>query len=170
MHEAALAYLARYAATETGLRRVLVRRIDRWTRAAAERDDARECAAAAKRLVPAIVARMVALGAVDDAAYAQTKARALALSGRSRLGIAARLAAKGVGAAQVRAALPADELVAALILARKRRIGPYSRDQDGDMNKQLAVLARAGFPREVAARALRMDAETAEAAIDAARA
>ena len=38
------------------------------------------------------------------------------------------------------------------------------------MNKQLAVLARAGFPREVAARALRMDAETAEAAIDAARA
>ena len=34
LHDAALDYLARYAATEVGLRRVLVRRIERWARRA----------------------------------------------------------------------------------------------------------------------------------------
>ncbi len=33
LYQAALDYLARYAATEAGLRRVLERRIDRWARA-----------------------------------------------------------------------------------------------------------------------------------------
>ena len=74
---AALNYLARYATTETGLRRVLLRRIDRWARQAAGQDDAAELAAAANAAIPAIIARMVELGLLNDAAYAEARARAV---------------------------------------------------------------------------------------------
>ena len=172
LREAALNYLARYATTESGLRRVLHRRIDLWTRQSAGRDDVSERAAAAKATVPGIVARMVELGLLNDAAFAETRARGLALSGRSRRGIAARLMAKGSDPEQARAALPDSEdaeHVSALILARKRRIGPF-RKGEPDRNKELGVLARAGFPRDVALRALATEPEAAEEAIRAARA
>ena len=73
---------------------------------------------------------------------------------------------------QARAALPDSEdaeHVSALILARKRRIGPF-RKGEPDRNKELGVLARAGFPRDVALRALATEPEAAEEAIRAARA
>ena len=56
------------------------------------------------------------------------------------------------------------ELVSALILARKRRIGPF-RKAASDQNRELGVLARAGFPRDVALRALAMAPEEAEETI-----
>jgi regulatory protein len=171
LREAALNYLARYATTETGLRQVLHRRIDRWARQAAGPEDAREQASAAKACVPAVVARMVELGLVNDAAFAESRARGLALSGRSKRAISARLMAKGIGPDQARAVLPEGketELISALILARKRRIGPFRRAEP-DQNKELGVMARAGFPRDVALRALSMDAEEAAEAIRLAR-
>jgi regulatory protein len=171
LREAALGYLARYATTETGLRRVLHRRIDLWARQCAGRDDVSERAAAAKASVGGIVARLVELGLLNDAAFAESRARGLALSGRSRRGIAARLMAKGIDPEQARAVLPESEeaeLASALILARKRRIGPF-RKTETDRNKELGVLARAGFPRGIALRALEMEPEAAEAAIRAAR-
>ena len=70
-----------------------------------------------------------------------------------------------------RAALPDDpeaELDAALVLARKRRIGPFRRGDVPDLagkRRELAMLARAGFPQPVAANALAMGAEEAEARI-----
>jgi regulatory protein len=172
LREAALNYLARYATTEAGLRQVLHRRIDRWAREAAGQDDVGERAAAAKQTVPGIVARLVELGLLNDAVYAESRARGLALSGRSRRAISARLMAKGIGPDQARAVLPEgeeSELVSALILARKRRIGPFRRVAAADRNKELGVLARAGFPRELALRALAMGAAEAEEAIRVAR-
>jgi regulatory protein len=171
LREAALNYLARYATTETGLRRVLQRRIDRWARQATGRDDTSELIAAANACIPAIVARMVELGLLNDAAYAEARALGLALSGRSRQAITARLMAKGIGLAQAREALPENEggeLASALILTRKRRIGPF-RTKAEDRNRELGVLARAGFPRDVALRALTMETEEAEEAIRMAR-
>jgi regulatory protein len=172
LREAAVNYLARYAATEAGLRSVLQRRIDRWARRAEGEEDISERAASAKAHIPAVVARMVELGLINDAAFAENRARGLALSGRSRRAISARLMAKGIGTAQARDALPRSEdseLVSALILARKRRIGPFRRGEP-DRNRELGVLARAGFPREVALKALDSDPDDAEAAIIAARA
>ncbi len=165
-------YVARYATTESGLRQVLTRRIDRWAREAEDRDAVGEQAATAKAEIAGVVARMVELGLLNDAAFAESRARGLALSGRSRRAISARLMAKGIDAERARAELPddaADELVSALILARKRRIGPF-RTVEPDQNRELGVLARAGFPRDVALRALTMEAEEAEEAIRVARA
>jgi regulatory protein len=174
LHEAALRHLARYAATEAGLRRVLHRRVDRWARAAAEEaeadaEDVAGRAAAAKALAGQEAARLVEAGIVDDAAYAQTKARGLARSGRSRQAIAAHLSVRGVNRETLQAALPdaSDDIAAAVALARKRRLGPFATAQPDDEARRRAqsVLARAGFSREVALRALRMDRDAAEALI-----
>ena len=167
LREAALRYLGRYASTEAGLRKTLNRRIDNWAWLHPDRDET----AAAKRAVPEIVAKMVELGLINDAAFAESRARRLALSGRSRLAITADLAAKGIGAVLTKATLPRDndaELAAALILTRKRRIGPF-RNNAENQNKELGIMARAGFPRDIASRALAMTPDDAEAAITAAR-
>jgi regulatory protein len=171
LREAALNYLARYATTEAGLRRVLLRRIDTWARQATGRDDVSERAAAAKASIAGIVARMVELGLLNDAAFAESRARGLALSGRSRRAITARLMAKGIDAERARSVLPEGddaELAAALILTRKRRIGPFRTGAE-DRNRELGALARAGYSRDIASRALAMAVEDAEETIKRAR-
>ena len=172
LHEAALNYLARFAATEAGLRSVLERRIDRWARATSEdRDAVATRTEILKQESRQIAARLVASGLVSDADYAKRRAAGLLRSGRSRRAVTARLAAKGVSGDLARAALPDDpeaELDAALVLARKRRIGPFRRAEAPDpagKRRELAMLARAGFPQPVAAKALAMGAEEAEARI-----
>jgi regulatory protein len=178
LREAALLHLARYAATEAGLKRVLDRRIDRWAHAAEAEGQPREAiaaAAAAAHAAAAEVARaMVQAGAVDDAAFAASRARRLARTGRSRRAIAAHLAAKGVDAEAAAAALPENEeaeLDAALAYCRRRRIGPFARQaEDADVRrKALASLARGGFAHAVARRALAMDPEVAQDRLIAAR-
>ena len=165
-------YLARYATTEAGVRAVLNRRIDRWARATAAETEA---IAPLKQAAREIAARLVATGLIDDTDYAQTRAAGLLRSGRSSRAVAAKLAAKGIGAAQARVALPDDpdvELHSALVLARKRRIGPFRRGETPDLvgkRKEMAMLARAGFPQAIAARALAMEADEAEARIVAFR-
>jgi regulatory protein len=174
LHDAALAYLARYAATELSLRRTLERRIERWARVAAnsgDRESIADSAAAAREAVLAVVARLVAAGAVNDTAYAESRARSLMRAGRSRLAVAAHLAAKGVSREIARSVLPDDdahELGAALVLARRRRLGPFrvgAKPDAAGYRRELAVLARAGFPQELANRVLGFDPLQAEAVV-----
>ena len=178
LRDAALAHLARFGTTETGLRRVLERRVDRWARRAEAEGQAAETLAparAAARAHAATVAKsMVALGTVDDAAFAASRARRLARSGRSRRAIAAHLGAKGVGREQAGEALPEgaeSEIAAALVQCRRRRIGPFATGpvEPPARQKALAALARAGFPRDVAEAALDMAPEEADMRVNALR-
>ncbi len=153
---AALDYLGRYASSGANLRRVLLRRVARWD--AAGRIDA----AVAARWVDDILARYFASGLLDDRAYAGRQAVSLGRRGVSAAGIRFRLRQKGIDEALIRAALAeragegGGELEAACVLARRRRLGPYRaqaaraefRDRD------LGVLARAGFDRDIARRVL----------------
>jgi regulatory protein len=176
LHDAALAYLARYAATEAGLRGVLERRVDRWKRLAqqnaADAEAVAAQAAAARSAVREVVARLAAVGAVNDAAYAESRARSLTRAGRSRRAVAAYLAAKGVDPETAAIAMPPSEeseLAAALVLARKRRIGPFRQGQtpdDAGRRRELGVLARAGFTGSIARQALAMDLDQAEALVN----
>jgi regulatory protein len=174
LRAAALSHLARYAATQAGLTQILMRRIDRWARGAADliAAEAIEAArAAARAAVPAIVARLAETGALSDAVFAQARARSLARAGRSRRAIGAHLASRGVPQALAAEALPtgADhELAAALIHARKRRIGPFSKTPQTAETKRrtLASLARAGFAQSTAAKALGMDPTEADKVIN----
>jgi regulatory protein len=169
LHEAALAHVARYATTEVGLMRVLQRRIDRWAReAAGDRDEIAAQIAELQRAARGVVARLAASGAVNDVAFAASRARQLSRAGRSRRAVAAHLATKGVDADTARSAAPDDpdsELAAALVLARRRRIGPFRTAEATDpaaRQRELAVLARAGFAQPLAIRALAMPHDEAE--------
>jgi regulatory protein len=173
LEEAAVAHLARFAATEAGLRRVLQRRVDRWARAAEAEgvEDVARQAALARAAAAEVAKRMVAKGAVDDAAFAESRARRLLRTGKSRRAALAHLAQRGVAAGTAAAALPEEagaELDAALAFCRRRRIGPFATGES-DRMKALAALARAGFPREVAQEALEMDPDAAQDRLIAAR-
>lgn len=178
LREAALNHLARFAATEVGLRRVLERRVDRWARRSEAAGEPPETvaprAAEAKRHAAAVARKLVEGGAVDDAAFAAARVRRLSRGGRSRRAIAAHLAAKGVARDAAAAALPEEEsaeLDAALAQCRRRRTGPFAREplSPEARLKALAALARAGFPRGVAEAALDTDPEEAEARLAALR-
>ncbi|MDE2199619.1 MAG: RecX family transcriptional regulator, partial [Rhodospirillales bacterium] len=118
------------------------------------------------------VARLVAAGLVDDAAFATSRARSLARAGRSRRAIAAHLAERGV-AAETRAALPDDaetELAAALAFARRRRIAPFGPAADADTRRRaLGMFARAGFSQATATAAMATPPDAAQALVNALR-
>ncbi len=176
LHQAALVHLARYSTTRAGLLRVLRRRIARWERTAEGEPEAIGAAAAAARSAArAEVEKLAKAGLVDDAAFAAARVRRLARSGTSRRGIAAHLARHGLGGTTVSAALPDDpeaELTAALALARKRRIGPFRAGAPPDPDarrRELAALARAGYPAAIARAALAMPRAEAEGRLLSAR-
>ena len=175
LREAALTYLGRFSTTETGLLRVLDRRIERWLRrAAAERgEEAAQEAAASRREARAVVSDLAALGVVNDRAYAEARAYSLARSGRSRRAVATSLGAKGVARDLAAAVLPSpeQELAQALAFARRRRFGPFrAGEPTPERNRrELASLARAGFPPGVARRAIQTPLDEAEAIVNALR-
>lgn len=181
LHEAALAYLARSAASVSSVKRTLERRISNWarraTRAGRDAEEVAALAAGSRELIPEIVARLGEVGLVNDTAFAESRAKRMSASGRSRRAIAAHLQQKGIAQSTVREAASLDagaELAAAITFARKRRLGPFARDEDPDATrderraaerKALGTLARAGFDFSVCERVLRMDREAAEAIV-----
>jgi regulatory protein len=156
LERAALDYLTRYATSEAGLRRVLLRRVER----AARRDGADRAEGAAA--VKAVIKKLLRLGLLNDAAYAEAKARNLQARGSSGRAIVAQLTAKGLGREEIARAMaqrseegPDDpELAAALVYCRKRRIGPYRDPEERAATRQrdMAALARRGFAYDVARR------------------
>jgi regulatory protein len=174
LHQAALTHLARYATTRAGLLAVLDRRIARWLRAAGNDETTAEQAHSARAAARRVADRMVELGLVNDAAFAENRARSLTRAGRSRRAVAAHLAARGIDSETAQTALPDNpeaELAAALAQARRRRLGPFrtAPPDPARLQKELAALARAGFSRDTALRALRMAPAEAEALLHAAR-
>ena len=164
----ALRYLDRFASSAANLRRVLQRR--------ARRHGGGEAAAPAAPLIDALVARYVAAGVVDDAAYAASRARTRLARGQSLRTIRAGLAAKGIGAQDAAAAIGAlrdaasdPDLAAAAAFARRRRLGPYRR-APAERGRELAAFARAGFDRRTAEAVLGCDDAAALAALLAATA
>ena len=167
LHEAALNHLARYAATEASLVRVLARKIDRWARQQTDEDPEiiAAAAAAAKSTIPAVITRLQSAKILNDSAFAASRAKRLTREGKSRRFALAHLAAKGVASATATAILTEDperELAAACAFLRRRRAGPFG---DAPELKTLAAMARAGFAQNTARQAMRMEKDAAEAMI-----
>jgi regulatory protein len=166
LYEAALNHMARYAATEMSLARVLARRVDRWARLQEEEGDAENIAQAMRRAkaeIPGVLSRLRELGVLNDTAFAASRAKRLTREGKSRRATLAHLAAKGIKAP----ALPDDperELAAACAYLRRRRAGPFG---PAPTDKILAAMARGGFSQSTARRALALEREEAEALINA---
>ncbi len=164
LERAALHYLERYSASTEMLRRTLARRVEKRARARGEE------AADFAGLVEAVVARAVSAGLVDDARFARARLATLRRRGASARGAAAKLAAKGVGRDAVEAAMAAEraegeadaatvEAEAARAYARRRRLGPFRPEAARAENRarDLAALARAGFPYDLARRTVDAD-------------
>jgi regulatory protein len=160
------------------VRRTLERRTSSWARralrAGAEPEAVARDASAAREHIGPVVARLCEVGLVDDASFAQARARRMASGGRSRRAIAAHLAQKGVAPDAAREAVVAHdgdaELDAAIAFARKRRVGPFAREapppgreeRRAAEQKTLGAMARAGFDFATCERVLRMDRDDAE--------
>lgn len=173
LREGALAHLARFAATRAGVARVLNRRIDRWARAAElaglEAGTIAAAVRAARAAVPAVVAALSAVRAVDDAAFADGRARRLIRQGKSRRATLAHLVDKGVESVLAETVVPEDparDLAAACAYLRRRRLPPFG---PGERVRALAALARGGFTRDIAERAVDLDPDEADAALSALR-
>lgn len=161
LQSAALAYLARYAASEATVRRVLMARVNRAARQHPDfaADEARQTDLAGA--IEAIIKRFRSAGFLNDATFAETKAGSLRRRGQSRRMIAEKLRAEGIERSTIEAAMSAaDEdrpgedadLEAARLLARRRKLGPWRTAAVTDMaarfkadRRDAGVLARAGF-------------------------
>lgn len=153
LHARALRYLERYATTRAHLRRVLLRRALRDAEALGLE------ATAVRRDVDRLLDRLAGAGLLDDRRFAEARARRLAEGGRSPARIRAALAGKGLGGEAIAEALaslaeerPDPELAAAVVHARRRRLGPWRppAERAEHAARDLAALARAGFSYRVA--------------------
>lgn len=171
LRQAAYRYLQRFAATEASLVRVLETKIKRALGPDADREELAQWAEAARRVAQSCLR----LGLVDDESYARARARRLHLQGKPVQRIGGMLAEKGVGAEDADRAIealaeecgPALDLRAAIVYARRRRLGPFAREATDDPDlrrKALAAFARAGFSYGLAVQVL--DAAD-QAALDA---
>ncbi|WHA42821.1 recombination regulator RecX [Agrobacterium larrymoorei] len=104
--------------------------------------------------------------ALDDTAFAEITTRSAIRSGKSKRAIAQKLNQKGVSKDIAEHALQeSDDLYAAVVLARKRRFGPFRRDEAMDekrSNKEISAFARGGYSFDIAAKVYAMSLEDAE--------
>lgn len=163
LRELALGYAARYATTAAKLQRYLDRKLRERLWTADEPAD-----------VAGLVARIVALGYVDDRAFAASRQRDLTARGFGIGRVRQALAAAGVSREDVSAAIappdgaPAEPFGAAIAFARRRRFGPFARPgttaaisgQDR-LRRELAAMARAGHGFDVSRRVLTAPDEAA---------
>ncbi|MBV7265092.1 regulatory protein RecX [Erythrobacter ani] len=156
LRDLALSYAARFATTGSKLEAYLARKIRE--RGVAEDDDGRSC----DLDVPALVSRLIELGYVDDDAYARMKTRDLTSRGYGARRVEQALWAAGVEDTVREDNAPGEYRCreAAIMLATKRRFGPFGRSaededapQDRDEHrkareKQVAAMLRAGHQYE----------------------
>lgn len=171
LEEMALAYVARYATTQARLRGYLVRKLRErgWEGTGGDgtegggrggedlgpTDRAEEGAA---EVVAALVERFTQLGYLDDGAWANMRSGALARRGYGARRIGQALRDAGV-AEELCAEAGLDdegERRAALVLARRRRFGPFATGgglpDRPRREKQLAAMIRAGHRLDIARR------------------
>jgi regulatory protein len=157
LENAALFYLERFSASSETLRRVLLRRVERSSRALG--DDPAEGIA----LVADLIGRYQASGLLDDQRYAEGKSRSLLRRGCSPRAIRQDLARRGVAAETIETAIAGLEqdftdgessldLNAAQAYARRRRLGPNRQAElrAAFRDRDLAAMGRAGFSWEIA--------------------
>lgn len=140
LDEMALAYVARFATSAGKLADYLKRKLRERGWEGEEAPD-----------IAALVERFVQVGYVDDATYARSKAQGLL-----RRGYGARRIDQALGAAGIAEPLreesrgnEAERRRAAIVMARKRRFGPFGAGDRSDRSlreKQVAAMLRAGHP------------------------
>lgn len=155
LSEVALAYLNRVPASK----QALARKLESWVEARGEPPDL----TSARPLIGALIERYEQSRLLDDARLAENLRGSSRARGQSRRAIQQRLYQRGLGSDAISEVLDQErrqggdaELLAAQALVRRRKLGPYRPEAERAAHRQrdLGVLSRAGFDREVALRAL----------------
>ena len=147
LEELALAYVARFATSAGKLAQYLKRKLR-------ERGWEAQGDSGAPPDVAALIERFVDAGYVDDAGFARGRASSLHRRGYGDRRVEQTLRGAGI-AEEVRASVQGDEAEsrrAALVLARKRRFGPFGTGplDPAKRQKQFAAMLRAGHPLDSA--------------------
>ena len=138
----ALYYLSKYDSSAENLKAVLKRRVEK---ARLKGADVPENASEA---IEEITAKMVRLGYIDDSRFKENLLRRLGQAGKSRTQIMQKMIKAGVRDDEALADYDEDE--AAAVFVKKKRLGINPENY----MKDLAKLARAGFPKNAAKKAL----------------
>lgn len=167
LNELALAYVARFATTAAKLETYLRRKIRErgWDDGVTD-ENARGWTSDSGPDLSALAARFVDLGYIDDEAYARSKSGGLLRRGYGPRRVAQALGAAGIAKELSETMQPdgAAERQAVLIMARKRRFGPFGQERPDRKlrEKQIAAMLRAGHRLDNIRQML--DAETSDAA------
>ncbi|MGB7372964.1 regulatory protein RecX [Pontixanthobacter sp.] len=143
LRDLALAYVARFSTSSGKLQSYLARKIRErgWAQGEPPAD------------IAGLVARYTALGYIDDAAYAASRAGGLLRRGYGPRRVSQDLYAAGIDEHLRDDVAPgeADQREAALNLARKRRFGPFHREEldQKRRDRQIAAMLRAGHSFDI---------------------
>ena len=147
LEELALAYVARFATSAGKLAQYLKRKLRErgWEAQGDAQSDS-----GTPPDIAALIERFVDAGYVDDAGFARGRASSLHRRGYGDRRVEQTLRGAGI-AEDVRASVQGDEAEsrrAALVLARKRRFGPFGTGPLDPVKrqKQFAAMLRAGHP------------------------
>ncbi|MCH8685230.1 regulatory protein RecX [Pedomonas mirosovicensis] len=167
LKDLALHYVSRYATTRHKLATYLRRKVrEKGWETGADVDismtDEGE-ASAAEAAINETLDYVARLGAVDDAAFAEGRARALTRRGMGAHRIRQALSGAGIerGVAD-EAIAETDALEAAIAFLRRRRWGPFGEGAPHDPDarrKAFAAMMRAGHPPDLAGKLLRLVSE-----------
>lgn len=156
LKNAGLYYLQRFPSSIYNFRRVMMRKVKDSCFYHKDQNP-EDCA----QMVEALIKNFKELGLLNDPLYAQAAITSMRRQGKSKRAIITNLGAKGVEETLITDILEnydqnendSDlnaELHAALIFARKKKIGPFKGEKKVPEEKELGALARAGFSYETA--------------------
>ena len=165
---AAYRYLERYATTEANLFFILKRRVDRILNQQDENDDDY---GEIENWINEVISECVKHDLVNDRLYSERKLNSYTILGNSIATIKNKLRAKGVSLEIINDVVskaientPNINQISAIKYAKKRHFGPFRiRQADEKTNqKELAAMARAGYPYHEATHILKANREDLE--------
>lgn len=178
LHNSALYYLQRFAASKNHFRFVMMRKIKRSC-AYHKEQDLDKCA----KILESLIEQFESSGLLDDQTFARGLINSLRRRGLSQKAILLKAREKGLPGELAHKILEEHDLTihdnqrdadfkAAILLARKKRLGPFTnpikKDQEDEetarkrKDRQLSAMARAGYSYEISQIIMNMDLEEAE--------
>jgi regulatory protein len=170
LEKIAVRYLARYSASEATLKTTLIKNLSRRGYLSNSTFDNKDIDPHLNSLLEDIIVRFRKQGALNDKNYAETKFLIYRRMGRSRHIIQQLLLKKGIDQTVIKTIMAFEneradnsdkqEFEAALIFAKRRRLGPYQKQNAkiNDPRKDIGKLMRAGFSIEIARQVMRFKA------------
>ncbi|MES2729772.1 MAG: RecX family transcriptional regulator [Pseudomonadota bacterium] len=174
MENWALFYLQRFACSRAGLARYLTQKLRRVL----PKEEAELRAMLIETHIPPLVAKLEGYGYLNDTAYATGLARRLMREGKSLSVMRQKMQEKGLSKDDIEAAVALLQdntggditLIAAVRLMQRRRIGCFTAPgRDPQPEKQIGILARAGFDYATIRAVSALTHDEAEALLDTLR-